>query len=229
MEKVFGDGLKYSKIYQKYTRGVRKGCPLSPFLFVLSAELMANKIRQSHLIKGVSLFGNEIKLSQFADDTNLVCSDLLSVEKALQILDDFGDSQYYIIYIYISGLRSNKEKTQAMWQGPWANKKVKTLGLKWVKGPARFLGIYLSYDKNGNNVHNFVRKMLKLQLKLDIWRTRDLTLFGRVLTMKSLGILQPVYSTSNVEVPEYITSTLKSELFGFLWKNKKDKIKRVGL
>ena len=72
-----------------------------------------------------------------------------------------------------------------MWLGPWANKKVKPLGLKWVKGPARFLGIYLSYDKNGNNVHNFSRKMLKLQLKLDIWRTRDLTLFGRVLIMKS--------------------------------------------
>ena len=61
----------------KPTKGVRQGCPLSPFLFVLSAELMAHKIRQSHLIKEVSLFGNEIKLSQFADDTNLVCSDLL--------------------------------------------------------------------------------------------------------------------------------------------------------
>ena len=59
----------------KPTRGFRQGCPLSPFLFVLSAELMANKIHQSHLIKGVSLFRNEIKLSQFADDTNLVCSD----------------------------------------------------------------------------------------------------------------------------------------------------------
>ena len=187
---------------------------------MLSAELMANKIRQSHLIKGVSLFGNEIKLSQFADDTNLVCPDLLSVEKALQILDDFGD---------ISGLRLNKEKTPAMWLSPWANKKVKPLCMKWVKGPARFLGIYLSYDKNGNNVHNFGRKMLKLQLKLDIWRTRDLTLFGRVLIMKSLGISQLVYSISNVEVPEYIASTLKSKLFGFLWRNKKDKIKRVGL
>ena len=47
--------------------------------------------------------------------------------------------------------------------------------------------------------------------------------------MKSLGISQLVYSISNVEVPEYIASTLKSKLFGFLWKNKKDKIKRVGL
>ena len=58
---------------------------------MLSAELIANKISQSHLVKGVFLFRNEIKLSQFADDTNLVCSDLLSVENALQILDDFGD------------------------------------------------------------------------------------------------------------------------------------------
>ena len=97
-----------------------KVVPFLPLLFVLSAEVLANKIRQSHLIKGVSLVGNEIKLSQFDDDTNLVCSDLLSVEKALQILDDFGD---------ISGLRLNKEKTQAMWLGPRANKKVKPLGL----------------------------------------------------------------------------------------------------
>ena len=45
--------------------------------------------------------------------------------------------------------------------------------------------------------------------------------------MKSLGISQLVYSISNVEVPECIASTLKSKLFGFLWKNKKDKIKRL--
>ena len=79
--------------------------------------------------------------------------------------------------------------------------------LKWVKSPPRFLEICLSYEKTGNNVHNFGRKMLKLQLKLDLWRTRDLTIFGRVLIIKSLGISQLVYSISNVEVPDYIVST----------------------
>jgi len=63
---------------------------------------MANKIRQSTNVKGVCLFGNELKLSQFADDTNLICSDVVaSADNALQILDDFGN---------ISGLRLNKEK-----------------------------------------------------------------------------------------------------------------------
>lgn len=71
---------------------------------MLSTELMANKIYQKNMVKGVLLFGNEIKLSQFANDTNLICSDLPSVEDALQILDDFGN---------ISGLRLNKEKNSS--------------------------------------------------------------------------------------------------------------------
>ena len=43
------------------------------------------------------------------------------------------------------------------------------------------------------------------------------------------GTDNEIFSISNVEVPDYIVSTLKPNLFGFLWKNKKDKIKRVGL
>ena len=37
---------------------------------------------------------------------------------------------------------------------------------------------------------------------LDVWRSRDLTLFGRVLIIQALVISPVVYSVSNVEFPQ---------------------------
>ena len=42
-------------------------------------------------MKGIRIFGSEIVLSQFADDTNLLCADLTSVENALEIVRVFGE------------------------------------------------------------------------------------------------------------------------------------------
>ena len=59
--------------YFQVSRGVRQGCPLSPLLFVLSVELLALKIRQDQLCRGIPLpDGQNAKTSQFADDTTLI-------------------------------------------------------------------------------------------------------------------------------------------------------------
>ena len=99
---VINNGLATN--WFKPTSGVRQGCPLSPYLFILTTELMSTKIRQSNEVKGDQLYGNEIKLCQFADDTNLFCADLMSVENGLRIIKESGE---------ISGLKLNIEKTKA--------------------------------------------------------------------------------------------------------------------
>ena len=89
----------------KPSRGLRQGCPLFPFLFILSAELLTNKIRQDPKIEGIKFQENEIKLSQFADDTTLFCADLETVKEALKLVDEFGR---------LSGLTLNVKKSKAM-------------------------------------------------------------------------------------------------------------------
>ena len=129
----------------------------------------------------------------------------------------------------LAGLKLNIKKSKAIWLGKWEKNKSYPLQLKWLHSPVRLLGIYVSYDEKGNNELNFNLKIRKLQTKLDMWRSRDLTLFGKVLIIKSLGLSQLIYSASILNVPEDIASTVKTKLFSFLWKNKRDKIKRTGL
>ena len=54
-------------------------------------------------------------------------------------------------------------------------------------------------------------------------------LFRKVMIITTLGLSQLIYSASNLVVPDGIASIVKAKSFKFLWKNKKDKIKRAGL
>ena len=62
-----------------------------------------------------------------------------------------------------------------------------------------------------------------------MWNARNLTLFGRVMIIKALRLSHIIHSASNLDVPVGTVGTLKKKLFNFIWRNKKDKIKRTGL
>ena len=89
-------------------RSVRQGCPLAPFLFVLTVELLAIAIRRDENIKGLKINPLDVNISQLADDTTGFLSDEMSAEKLLKLLDDFSK---------LSGLKCNLDKTEAFWIG----------------------------------------------------------------------------------------------------------------
>jgi len=67
---------------------------------------------------------------------------------------------------------------------------------------------------------------METKLNTCIWQLHDLTLFGRTMLAKSLGLSHLIYTASMLSVPETAIQQTQSKLFAFLWNNKRDKIKR---
>ena len=133
-------GTFFSEFFQ-IGRGCRQGDPLSPYLFILCAEILAIKIRGNKNIGGINVTRIEHKLSQFADDTSIILDGSeKSLNEALLELD---------WYAKLSGLNINFTKTQVVWIG---SKKYSndTLGqhrnLSWGKTSFKLLGINFDVD-----------------------------------------------------------------------------------
>ena len=96
------------------------------------------------------------------------------------------------------------------------NSEAKPLGFESYKEQIKSLGINLSYKHENNDNLNFFTKIFKMDTKLSIWQTRDLTLFGRTTLVKTLGLSKLVYATPMLPVPEMVISRLQEKIIQFL-------------
>ena len=78
--------------YFKPGRGCRQGDPISPYLFIICAEILGILIQNNRDIKDIQING-EYKISQYADDTSLFTMALQSLNGILQTLDFLHVSQ----------------------------------------------------------------------------------------------------------------------------------------
>ena len=72
-------------------RGVRQGDPLSPHLFIIALEILAERIRSDSIIQGLRIVEEMVKLSLFADDMTCFLRDKDSYITLFQLLECFGD------------------------------------------------------------------------------------------------------------------------------------------
>ena len=116
-----------------------------------------------------------------------------------------------------------------MWLGSFRDKRSKPLGIKWPEEPLRLLGVYISYNEDACKQKNFGDKLIKMKTIINMWKGRNLTLIGRAQIIKTFIMSQLLYVSSALDVPADVQKEVTNLIFNFIWKGRKDKIKRSTL
>ena len=124
--------------------------------------------------------GNKvIKLAQYADDTTLFLKDNDDVICALGILDDFE---------VFSGLRLNKNKTEAMRLGRPNTNDTEVGNIRWKDGKdtIKILGVYFSNNICASNLeYNWNERIEKIIRLIKCWEKRNLSIIGKIQIIKT--------------------------------------------
>ncbi len=199
-------------------RGVRQGCPLSAYLFLIAIETLGHNIRTNENIEGIKIHGQHIKVSQLADDMTCYINNSDSIKHLLAIFKMFS---------LCSGLKINLDKTKAKYIGSLKSCDHYPHGLSWIKEPIETLGIVFTENEEDNYKCNFAKRIKNLSSLLNIWKQRNLSIKGKVIN--SLALSPLIYLSSVFSTPKRVTDEVDKIILDFLWNGGSAKIAKSTL
>uniref|UniRef100_A0A3B3HKX7 Reverse transcriptase domain-containing protein n=1 Tax=Oryzias latipes TaxID=8090 RepID=A0A3B3HKX7_ORYLA len=198
-------------------RGVRQGCPISPLLFIISAELLAIFLKYSPDFEGINIFDREFKISQFADDTALFLKNKNMVPVVINKI---------LLFSRASGLTLNLKKCEILPIHTCNQSIIENIP---VKSEVKYLGLIITKNSNDRESVNITPRLKTIQKTLNQWLGRGLSIFGRILLSKAEGFSRLVYPCHSLYTSPKNIKLSNSILFKFIWKNKTHYIRKSQL
>ncbi|GAU49902.1 hypothetical protein TSUD_139580 [Trifolium subterraneum] len=173
-----------------------RGDPLSPYLFILYADVLSGlitKAKSDHLIHGVKIAPSAPEISQllFADDSLMFCR--ATVEEANVI------HNIILTYQRASGQQVNFSKSEMVFSkgisGDLKKDIANILPITIKEQFSKYLGMPTVMGRSKSQVFNFIQE--KIWNKLKGWKEKNLSFAGRSTLIKAVAQAIPTYLMSS--------------------------------
>jgi hypothetical protein len=216
------NGVPTNKFYPK--RGLRQGDPLSPYLFIICADVLTNlliKAQEDKKIKGVKIAQGapEITHLLFADDSLMFCrANIEEVNYINSIILDYQNASGQLVNINKSELLFSK----------YVKEEVKRsihniLPMQQVEQFSKYLGMPTNIGRSKKQTFQFL--LDKVWKKLKGWKEKHLSFAGRATLIKAVAQAIPTYIMSSFLLPKSFCEHMESQICKFWWGNNVDKRK----
>ena len=201
-----------SKTFQ-LRRFVRQGCPLAPYLFLLTVDVLGQMLQHpENGVQGLRLPNNtSITNQMFADDTLLFLDGTKdNMDRAHSVLDRFGAA---------SRAKLNLHKSVGLWLAPterewqWGE----SAGLKWLKPGevTRYLGHPFGYripqkEKDGKMLSQIRKHLFK-------WSSQKLSLAGRIMIANQVVLSSIWYLASCTDLSSVALKQARAMVRNYMW------------
>eukprot|EP00253_Pinus_taeda_P017122 PITA_17122 len=211
------------------TRGLRQGCPLSPFLYILMADSLSRKLtqeQQSGTIPGIRIVQgvSPVNHALFADDSPLLGGAFMRIAKSFKAILQK--------YCSVTGpLISERKSAVYGWNTDQQTieRIASELGFKgyaeWDK--IKYLGLPLTMGSNRNNLWEEV--ISKFNKKIAAWGGVWLTSGGKIILIRFVLSALPTFQATLLLSPRQTTNQISCLMRNFLWNGGKGNSNRFHL
>lgn len=199
-------------------RSVRQGCPLAPYLFLLTVDVLGQMLQHPACgVQGLRLPDNTTITNQmFADDTLLLLDGMRdNLDRALNVINRFSAA---------SGAKLNLHKSVGLWLAPrprtwhWGEEAC----LRWLeKGEVtRYLGYPFGIDMPQKEKD--AKMMSQIRKHLIRWSSNKLSLAGRIMVSNQVVLSSIWYLASCTDFSGKSLKLARAAVRNYMWSGKLD-------
>ncbi|XP_039158851.1 uncharacterized protein LOC108959574 [Eucalyptus grandis] len=204
------------------TRGLRQGDPLSPYIFILLANVFSTMISQAvdmGQLKGIKLNRWCPTLSHlfFADDAMFFLdANIMECQNLANILNQYCMATGQALNRNKSGIIFSKNCPFGLQENLASEFRVPVL-----QNYGKYLGIPSDWGRSKKEMFSWL--LGRVQAKLEGWKEKFISKGGKEILIKSVIQAIPHYAMSIFKLPLSLCKTIEKSIARFWWKNDQNK------